>query len=1017
VPFVLISLPARMRIPITILAFVCVALCSSAQQNAINFHKLSPQDGLHDGTVRSITQDKHGYLWIGTVGALNRFDGKNFKHYTNIPGDSSSPYAGQPRSIHTDKKGNLWIGYEMGLQQYVYAPSSFKSIAALKEHYVFFITSYADSLLLLGTTRGFIKYNRITGKAFNYTQSTLPQFALLYQNNVNECSIKGNTVYLATNKGLLKMDLLTNEIIAIPVPLLNNVALRRIAVDKNNNIWLGTYGAVQLVKLHNDFKTTEVFDRYLSSSFLTNSTNIYGIICDSKNRIWVITSIDGLLQYDEAGNKFIKHLHDDNFSTSPSVNFYRSIFEDKDGTIWLGCDSYGVNYFEPDKNFFQTILPFRDSLNVRQRAVSRAVTEDKEGNLWMGTHDGVSRYNFKTGTYTVWHNEAGKKQMLYTNVVRSILCDDENNVWIGTGAGVNRYNNSTKTMEFIPQQNLPLSFYNSITKDRSGNVWFCTNDSATVYWYAPAQKKFDNITHHPQLKKYSRMTPTSYVMEDSKQRLWISFARKGVVMWDKKTGLTKQYTSGADKNKNIGGNAIIDIKEDKKGVIWVSSYNGISGIDVERDTIISYNNKNGLQSNWVCALAVDDQNRLWMGVHGGLTMLEDDRKTFTTFTQTDGLPSAGFTEHAGIRLRSGEIIFPSNNGFILFNPAQYKAKPVKVPFYIGRYSVFDKEYNGINEEEQNPVLHLKAHENSFTFELTALNYLYPEKTWFAYKLEGFDDNWRYTQDPKAVYTNVPGGDYRFVYKAAVFNTGWGQIKEKQLYIKLQTVFYRTWWFAVLLIAITSLALFLLYRYRITQKENVMMLQGKAQLLEKEKAMVMYEGLKQQLNPHFLFNSLTSLSGLIETKPAVAVEFLEQMSGIYRYILKNDNTEKVALKDEIESAQLYINLQQTRFKKGLQVLIDVPEEFLHYKIAPVTLQNLIENAIKHNIIDIASPLVIRILIEDGYIVVKNNLQKKTNVETSNKKGLAQFITLYSYLSRLPVFIEETQHDFIIKIPLI
>ena len=78
-----------------------------------------------------------------------------------------------------------------------------------------------------------------------------------------------------------------------------------------------------------------------------------------------------------------------------------------------------------------------------------------------------------------------------------------------------------------------------------------------------SQKKFDNITHHLQLNQFSRMTPASYVMEDSKQRLWISFARKGVVMWDKKTGLTKQYTSGSDKKKNIGGNAIIDIKEDK----------------------------------------------------------------------------------------------------------------------------------------------------------------------------------------------------------------------------------------------------------------------------------------------------------------------------------------------------------------------------------------------------------------------------------------------------------------------
>jgi LytS/YehU family sensor histidine kinase len=142
-----------------------------------------------------------------------------------------------------------------------------------------------------------------------------------------------------------------------------------------------------------------------------------------------------------------------------------------------------------------------------------------------------------------------------------------------------------------------------------------------------------------------------------------------------------------------------------------------------------------------------------------------------------------------------------------------------------------------------------------------------------------------------------------------------------------------------------------------------------------------------------------------------------MSGIYRYILKNGDTETVSLKEEIEFAKLYINLQQTRFKNGLRVNINIPEEYLHYKIAPVTLQNLIENAIKHNIIDSSSPLIIDIFIEGDYLVVKNNLQKKNVVETSNKKGLEQFTSFYKYLSTLPVTIEEANSKFQIKIPLI
>lgn len=988
------------------------------QQSTINFHKLSPQDGLHDGLVRSITQDKYGYMWIGTVGALNRFDGKNVQHFTNIPGDTTSPYAGQPRSIHTDAKGDVWIGYEMGLLHYQYKSSTFKRIPALKDHYILFINHITDSLLLLSTNRGFVRYNTRSGVAFNYTKSLLPQYAFLHNNTVNTVTVKNGIVYMATNKGLVLFNLLADQLTVITNPSLNGMGFRYIAVDKTNNIWLGTYGQLQLAKLHADHTTVEVFDSFLSGKTLNiRPDNVNGILCDSKNKIWVITSVDGLLEYDALKHSFIKHVHDNNFISSPSVNFLSSIYEDRDGTIWLGAVDFGVNYFVPGKNLFQTVLPFTDKLDERQRAVGRAVTEDKEGNLWMGTHDGVSRYNRQTGVYTVWRNEPGQQPLLYTNVVRSMLCDAANNVWIGTASGVNRYNATTKQMEFIPPAQLPLGFYNSINKDKSGHVWFCTNDTASLYWYSEAEKKFDNICRHPVLKKYCRFAPASYVLEDSKQRIWISFARNGVVMWDKKTDRIRQYSSGDDKRKNIIGNAVIDIKEDKKGMIWVSSISGISGIDVENDSIISFNNKNALPGNWVAPLAVDSSNRIWMGLNGALLLLDDDRKTFTNFTQTDGLPSVGFPEHGGIQLQSGEIVFPSNNGYILFNPSAYTPNPVKVAFYIRGYSVFDKYHSYTQEEDDAPVLHLQAAENSFTFELTALNYLYPEKTWFAYKLEGFDEHWRYTQDPKAVYTNVPGGTYQFLYKAAVYNKGWENIQEKKLQVKLQTHFYKTWWFITLVIALVLLGAILFYRYRLAQKENLLLLEGKAQLLEKEKAMVMYEGLKQQLNPHFLFNSLTSLSGLIETDQQVAGEFLEQMSGIYRYILKNDNTESVSLKDELSFVQLYINLQQTRFKKGLLVQITIPDEYLHYRIAPVTLQNLLENAIKHNIIDEASPLVIRLFIEGDYIVVQNNLQKKMNVETSNKKGLSQFKVLYSYLSTSPVIIEEDAMFFTIRVPLI
>ncbi|HEX2630027.1 MAG TPA: histidine kinase, partial [Chitinophagaceae bacterium] len=300
--------------------------------------------------------------------------------------------------------------------------------------------------------------------------------------------------------------------------------------------------------------------------------------------------------------------------------------------------------------------------------------------------------------------------------------------------------------------------------------------------------------------------------------------------------------------------------------------------------------------------------------------------------------------------------------------------------------------------------------------LIGLQYEDPNNIWYGYMLEGFDKEWIYTKERIVNYTNVPGGDYTFRFKATNDPNNWN-VEEKTLAIHIATVFYKTWWFRALAIGLLVAIVFSVYRYRNHQKEKMLRLQSKAQLLEKEKALVMFGNLKQQLNPHFLFNSLTSLSGLIETNQRQAGDFLNRMSRIYRYILKNSDQELVTLQEEIEFVKVYIDLQRTRFKEGLHVNIRTSAEDAGKKIAPVTLQNLVENAIKHNIIDEESPLVIEIYTEKGYVVVRNNLQKKNVVETSNKQGLAKLKSLYQYLSNNPVLTKEDTRYFTISIPLI
>jgi len=382
----------------------------------------------------------------------------------------------------------------------------------------------------------------------------------------------------------------------------------------------------------------------------------------------------------------------------------------------------------------------------------------------------------------------------------------------------------------------------------------------------------------------------------------------------------------------------------------------------------------------------------------------------------DGLPTMEFNDQIAYRLRDGRFVFPSLKGFVVFNPNAYVEKFTVQPLYLAAVKVFNRELACGCNYERLDELKLRHNENFFSIELAALNYANPQQMWYAYKLEPFNKDWIYTRDRVINYTNVPGGHYVFYYKASTDPNNW-KMPGKVLVISVATVYYKTFWFWFMIALLMSCLLYLLYRKRIEHKEKIYSLQNKAQALEKEKALVQYESLKQQLNPHFLFNSLTSLSSLIYVNPQQADLFLENMSKIYRYILRNRDNELVPVEEEIRFVQTYIHLQKARFENGIVINMDVKKEQFPLRIVPVTLQNLIENAIKHNVIDEEHPLHIDIFSENGYLVIRNNLQKKNFVETSNKQGLANLQSLYRYLSNKPIQINEDDTYFTIKIPLI
>nr|WKN39778.1 histidine kinase [Tunicatimonas sp. TK19036] len=195
---------------------------------------------------------------------------------------------------------------------------------------------------------------------------------------------------------------------------------------------------------------------------------------------------------------------------------------------------------------------------------------------------------------------------------------------------------------------------------------------------------------------------------------------------------------------------------------------------------------------------------------------------------------------------------------------------------------------------------------------------------------------------------------------------------------------------------------------------------RSEALAKENIRSQFEALKSQLDPHFLFNSLNTLAALIDPENDDAQKYLEQLADVYRYVLLSRQKETVLLREELEFVQSYIYLNKTRYRDNLLVQNDIPEESLERRVAPLSLQILVENALKHNIISKDKPLTLSITVDrHGYVVVENNVQKKNilEMEKSTKTGLENIVNRYALLTPLPVEINQSAELFSVRIPLI
>jgi DNA gyrase inhibitor GyrI len=350
----------------------------------------------------------------------------------------------------------------------------------------------------------------------------------------------------------------------------------------------------------------------------------------------------------------------------------------------------------------------------------------------------------------------------------------------------------------------------------------------------------------------------------------------------------------------------------------------------------------------------------------------------------------------------GNVYVPIESGIAVFKNilANYDIRP--------RVNIV---YTTVNQLKISVAKHeFPYDENDFTFHFSGVNLTHPDPLNYRYMLKGYKERWITTNDETVNFPRLPPGRYTFFVQSSS-NNDFSHACQYSYNFVIEAPYWRKSWFIGFVILLIVVLANIYIRQRLSRLRNVSRLQEERMEFE-------YEHLKSQVNPHFLFNSLNTLTSLIEENKENAVEYTIKLSDLYRNMLAFKDKDLVLLQEEWEILNNYIYIQQSRFGKALVLEHQIPDEVMRKKkIIPMALQLLVENAIKHNIVSASQPLLINITANEEEIVVSNKISPKVSKEKSAGIGLQNISNRYKLLINRPIQYGIIGNHYVVKLPLL
>lgn len=873
----------------------------SQQYNFINY---SVENGLAQSQVFAICQDQKGFLWIGTIGGLSKFDGINFYNYSTNDGLLSNHIT----SIYNDSKGNVWFGSKGGVS--FYTGQEIKSITfkdELSENSVLSITEDSNGNIWFTTNGGGVIY--YNGENLNYL--TLPNGP---DNNYVRHIVNGENgkMWLATRNSVS-----TITIDGEAQQIIEGINATSIVLD-GKDVWCSTFGD-GIIK----YNSGEI--QKISTDQGLIQASIRSFIKRKDGSLWFVSK-KGISKYLNGQFK--------NFTTKDGLrdNNIRCVIEDDEGNLFFGSDGGGLTKFT-NENF----VSYTKKDIIGSDAVM-SIIEDQNKNIWLSTYgDGVGVFTSKG--YFLYTTENG----LGNNTTWCSMISDKPSIWIGTSNGISEFDGQ-KFTTYDTDDGLNAKIVYALKQDKSGNIWIGTRKGVSLFHRD--ENKIENLGIGENIRD---------IYIDEKDYIWFC-SSDGLFKYNVNTKNIVSYT----EKDNLPSKSVMNIVKDKSGRIWVGTINGLAYY--KDDEFVPIKVPGNYSSNNINFLERDKNDNLWIGTNFGLYQVNvRDKKEFNAtdfnrYSNLDGLKSLECNQNASFIDCKNNLWFGTSHGLMKYDLNAKQNTLVQPKVLIEGIRLFyeskdlSKYAKGIDTNTGLPKnLVLQYNNNHLTFDFIGIYHTNPDKVKYSFILEGFDDDWQpVISSNSATYSNIPSGEFTFKLRASTDLKNW--TTPITFSFEIKPPFWLTWWFFLLVLV----AIFIISYLVVLRRKKVKLAKREKQLLVDKSKMLSLEqqALNASMNRHFIFNALNSIQSYINKQDRIAAnKYLSSFAKLVRKNLDSSLVNEIYLEDEIERISLYLKLEQMRFqdKFSYDLYVDPNIEPQSIKIPSMLLQPFIENSIWHGIL--------------------------------------------------------------------